>query len=471
MRASLGLPELARFLVLEFGKRRGNVTKWALILAIAIVIVGCRDARNAQRAGDAKSADAAPANVELSGGKWFNGREFAPKTLYSVGGILTSNRPGHVGSAVDLTGKFVVPPFADAHVHNLNEDSSIDEDVRTNLADGVFYAMEQDPAIEVSPVVRSRVNNPASVDVVYTEGLVTPSWGVMPDMYVMLAKMGRFGDRKNLTELDQREIFLINDKADLAKKWPALAKKNRDFIKVIVAFSEQEEKRKRNPHYGAKPPEYSAKPGIDPQVLGELVKRAHAAGLRVSAHIETAADFRLAVDSGVDIVAHLPASWQIGAKTGFTDGRLNHWELTDDDVRAAAGKKVTVITTAFKEASDPYAAKYRSVYRHNVALLVKYRVNLVIGTDSRGSVPEEILYLKSLDVLDNRVLLEMATRATPQAIFPKRKIGELRDGYEASFLALDRNPVENLENIKSIFRRFKQGHPISVETPNSGALK
>jgi hypothetical protein len=447
------------------------VSKWALTLAMAIVIVGCQDARNERRPGDAKSADVAQASVELSGGKWFDGREFVPKTFYSLDGILTSNRPGHVGSAVDLTGKFVIPPFADAHVHNLNEDSSIDEDVRTDLADGVFYAMEQDPAIEVSSVVYGRVNKPASVDVVYTEGLVTPSWGVMPDMYAMLAKMGRFGDRKKLTELDQREIFLINDEADLEKKWPALARKNHDFIKVIVAFSEQEEKRKRNLHYGAKPPEYSAKPGIDPQVLGELVKRAHAAGLRVSAHIETAADFRLALDSGVDIVAHLPASWQIGAKTGFTDGRLNHWELTDDNARAAADKKVTVITTAFKEASDPHAAEYRSVYQHNINLLVKYGVNLVIGTDSRGSVPEEVLYLKSLDVLDNRALLEVSTRATPQAIFPKRKIGELRDGYEASFLALDRNPVENLENIKGIFTRFKQGHPISVEPPNSGALK
>ena len=110
----------------------------------------------------------------------------------------------------------------------------------------------------------------------------------------------------------------------MENKWPALASKNQDFIKVIVAFSEEEGKRKRNPHYRAKPPDYSAKAGIDPQVLTDLVKRAHAAGLRVSAHIETAADFRLALESGVDIIAHLPASWQIGAKTGFTDGRLDH---------------------------------------------------------------------------------------------------------------------------------------------------
>jgi hypothetical protein len=38
-------------------------------------------------------------------------------------------------------------------------------------------------------------------------------------------------------------------------------------------------------------------------------------GLRVAAHIETAANFRLALNSGVDLIGHLPAAWQIGAKT------------------------------------------------------------------------------------------------------------------------------------------------------------
>ena len=36
------------------------------------------------------------------------------------------------------------------------------------------------------------------------------------------------------------------------------------------------------------------------------MRRAHAAGLRVSTHIDTAADFRHAVDAGVDEVNHLP---------------------------------------------------------------------------------------------------------------------------------------------------------------------
>jgi imidazolonepropionase-like amidohydrolase len=42
-------------------------------------------------------------------------------------------------------------------------------------------------------------------------------------------------------------------------------------------------------------------------------------------------------------------------------------------------------------------------------------------------------------------------------IFPKRRIGVLREGYEASFLALEGNPLEDLRNVRKIKVRFKQG--------------
>ena len=426
-----------------------------LTVLIAVGTVGCGGSgrENPEPTPTSKS-------TKLSGGKWFDGEEFVSKTFYSVAGVLTAAQPNRLDAVLDLSGKFVVPPYADAHVHNLNEEDSIAEDVRGAQLDGVFYAMEQDPAIELSPGVLSRVNTPESVDVVYTQGLVTPSWGVMADMYTMLAAMGRFGDRKKLAQLDTREIFLIDDEADLEKKWPALSVKNRDFIKVIVAFSEEQSKRKRNPRYGAKPAEYSAKAGIDPEVLADLVRRAHALGLRVSAHIETAADFRLAMKSGVDIIAHLPASWQIGPKTGFTDGRLDHWKLSEEDAQTASDQKVVVITTTLKEPADRNAANYREVYRHNLSLLAKHGARIAVGTDSRGSAQAEALYLSSLGVFDNRTILRMLTETTPQSIFPQRKIGELREGYEASFLACDRNPLEDIKNIGSISIRFKQGHLI-----------
>ena len=57
----------------------------------------------------------------------------------------------------------------------------------------------------------------------------------------------------------------------------------------------------------------------------------------------------------------------------------------------------------------------------------------------------------------------MACEGTPRAIFPRRKIGFLREGYEASFLALDGNPLTNFEEIKNVRLRFKQGYLLDLK--------
>jgi len=53
--------------------------------------------------------------------------------------------------------------------------------------------------------------------------------------------------------------------------------------------------------------------------------------------------------------------------------------------------------------------------------------------------------------------LKMWAEATPRAIFPARQIGLLRDGYEASFLALNGNPLEYPSNVRRIRFRLNQG--------------
>lgn len=49
------------------------------------------------------------------------------------------------------------------------------------------------------------------------------------------------------------------------------------------------------------------------------------------------------------------------------------------------------------------------------------------------------------------------TETTAQAISPDRKIGALLKGYEASFLALEGNPLEDWQSVRRIKVRFKHG--------------
>ena len=54
----------------------------------------------------------------------------------------------------------------------------------------------------------------------------------------------------------------------------------------------------------------------------------------------------------------------------------------------------------------------------------------------------------------------MWCEATPAAIFPGRKIGRFVEGYEASFLVLGGDPIDDFTQVQAIRRRVKQGVPL-----------
>jgi len=65
--------------------------------------------------------------------------------------------------------------------------------------------------------------------------------------------------------------------------------------------------------------------------------------------------------------------------------------------------------------------------------------------------------LRKVAAFDNRTLLKMWCETTPRAIFPGRRIGEFKEGYEASFLALAGDPIADFDNVTRIEMRVKQG--------------
>ena len=86
---------------------------------------------------------------------------------------------------------------------------------------------------------------------------------------------------------------------------------------------------------------------------------------------------------------------------------------------------------------------------------------IAIGSDSfRETALPEALSLAKLQAFDNVTLLKMWCETTAATIFPKRKIGYLKDGYEANFLVLTGNPLTDFANVKTIELRLKRGEPL-----------
>ncbi|WP_447984744.1 hypothetical protein [Nitrospira sp. Nam74] len=100
----------------------------------------------------------------------------------------------------------------------------------------------------------------------------------------------------------------------------------------------------------------------------------------------------------------------------------------------------------------------REIQIDNLQRLHRYGVKLAIGSDHAYTSLSEAMNLWGLKVFDNLTLLKMWCETTPATIFPHRKIGRLQEGYEASFLVLKENPLENFEHVATITMRVKQGH-------------
>ena len=398
---------------------------------------------------------------EFSNGQWFNGQRFVRRKFYSVSGKLTNKKPARVDETINMHGGFIIPPFADAHTHNFDGAWNIAQVIDNYLRDGVFYAKVQTNTKSGANQVSTLVNIPASIDVSYAQGALTASFRHGVEVYEGLVVLRKTGgstleevQKIRASRVRENDAYYIIDNADdLEKKWQKILEGKPDFLKIYLLTSEEyETRRDRADTVGDR--------GLNPGLVPLIVKKATAAGLRVSAHVDSVTDYRVALTAGVDEMAHMPGYYV------RTEDNPDKYKLTKKDAKETARRKIWVIPApiAYGNLMDKAVReKTDTVLKHNLSLLREAKAPIAFGSDRYGSTPlDDVLYLSRLNVFSNLEMLKIWTEDTPLTIFPNRKIGKLREGYEASFLVLDGNPIDNFERIKNIRLRLKQGILINV---------
>ncbi len=394
-------------------------------------------------------------SIHFINGQWFNGNDFTSTDFYSVNGILTKNTPATVDTVIDLKQQFIIPPFGEAHNHSPETDQDLDVFIERYLADGIFYIKNPNSIPFATNKIKTKINHPRSVDVLYANGGLTARGGHPTTLYnYMLGTTYKKALPGWTTKSFEGEAYyLINSKEELEKKWPFILSQKPGFIKFYLIFSEEYEQRKDDTAF-------NGKKGIDPTLAKLITKKAHAAGLSVSAHAETPNDLKVALAAGVDEINHLPG-YQVRWRDGYTE---DYYKLSPKLVKRMKKKKVHVdptyslLETEIRPMSNQQREAQMNVQKQNLLLLKKYQVPVTIGCDSYNLTAQtEIEYLRKMNIYSNRELLKMWCEITPAAIFPNRKIARLQEGYEASFLILPRNPLENFDHAYSIALRVKQG--------------
>ncbi len=384
---------------------------------------------------------------QFSNGNWFDGTRFVEQTWYSVAGKFTQKVPVKVDSVVDLAWRWIVPPLGDAFCSGLSEHSFISQQLESYSADGVFYLQVLANTQEARKKAGALLGKPDSPETVFANGGFTSTLGHPFLKYEAPAQGVR-----NPTEIANKYTtiregramhgngyWFVDNKKSLNNIWKDVVAQMPGVVSIYL-LDVQNSGGKENK-------------GLTADAAKAVVKKAHKSGLRVFAHVETAEDVRLGLKIGVDGFANLPGhEWD-----GKGDG--TKYELTDLDLKSLAKKKtpvVALLSHAQTQANRPNALDIQSTL---VKRLLEHGINVVIGTDDpQRAVRSEVNYWFQLKDLDNAQAIKVFCVNTPQAIFPKRKIGQFAEGYEASFLVLNGNPLQNLLKLRDIAFKVRQGN-------------
>ena len=213
---------------------------------------------------------------------------------------------------VGLSGAYLIPPFADAHNHGIGTgDEKRDRSmIARYLRAGVFY-MQSMGNMPLTRADRDRLGLDAldGVDAALAQGSFSgPGGHPMGLMRNVLLPQGYFPGY-TIETLKGVRFYEVGSEQDLQAKWPKLRAAQGDLIKFILFNSDEYDARKDNSAF-------FGRRGLDPKIAPLIVRMAHRDGLRAAAHVVDVADFRVALDAGVDIIAHLPMEGMLTEQDG-----------------------------------------------------------------------------------------------------------------------------------------------------------
>lgn len=348
-------------------------------------------------------------------------------------------------------------PFGEAHNHNIEASSRLGAVIQSYLRAGVFYIQNPNNLPNSRDSVADRVNRPDAPDVVFANGGLTGPGGHPTTIAQANVARGLW----TATDGEGAFFFSVENLSAAYAVLPRLMETRPDFIKIYLLYSDEYDSRLRDPMT-------AGWRGLDPNIVADVVRRAHSLKLRVVAHVESAADFGVAVRAGVDQIAHMPG-FRGDHNTALPDP--SRYAISEEDARSAGRQGVVVVTTLAGLAE--YADERRdavlrdaanTLNRRNLAFLTKNGVSIAIGSDAYDDTSlKEALYLSTLGVLDSAAMLRSWSETTPRAIVLGRQVGRLAIGYEASFLVLADNPINDVSNVTRIRFRLKQGQVLTVQ--------
>lgn len=393
------------------------------------------------------TADCPAQIVRFEGARLYRDGTFVETTLMSRRGvIIADNSAAQEGESIEtisFAGKFLLPAFGDVHTHRFTEDDAEAKDLY--LSAGFLYVFNLNGTVMSRAQTAKHANNRTSPDVRFANAGFTCTGGHPVPLYTYLASRDPSVEKDKILQRISNYNFYITDSVEeLNEKWPKFSRSGADIVKLFLLHSER---------WGNGSNEKSD--GLRPEVAKAVAERARLAGLRTAAHVESAADASLALNCGVSLLAHMPG---YGLKP---DQNPAPYVVDDDLMRSAAQRGMAMSPTLGLVYADPKdtagVEKVRAWKAEQVRRWKGAGVTLLYGSDSYFDMQSELRAMIDSNVWSPAELVEVVCVKTPRWIFPDRRIGALTQGFEAGFVALSSNPLDDSKALLKVEAVYKDG--------------
>lgn len=243
-----------------------------------------------------------------------------------------------------------------------------------------------------------------------------------------------------------------------------------DYIKVILESGEE---------LGQETPTLNA------ETVNAIVNAAHERGLLVVAHVQTLEMAEVALEAGVDGLAHVftdrvapPEFIERAAEAGlFVIPTLTVFQRIGADEGIEESVSADERLAPYLSAQDvqnlmaPYSgfeALSVEVGLKNVGLLANAGVPILAGTDAMNpgtaygaSLHEELLLLTMAGLTPAQALI--AATAAPARAFALGERGVIREGAKADLLLVEGDPTEEITATRNIVAVYKDGARVNRE--------
>jgi imidazolonepropionase-like amidohydrolase len=366
-----------------------------------------------------------------------------------IGPKLTGE-PGH--TEVDGTGKTLLPGLIDAHTHAFDG----------SLAQALRFGVTTELDLFSVPANQRRLRRAAEGDDV--ADLRTAGLGATaPNGHPIQIMSDVYGPIDTVAGPGQASAFVA-----------ARVAEGSDFLKIVIDDGSASGQ---------------TIPCLSPQTVAALVHAAHDAGLKTIAHVATERDTKIALEAGIDGLAHLftdagPDSDLAATLAGqaanqgvFVISTLAFTEvLTGDgagnelvhDPRIAAHLPRAAIDAVDRELTGfPVHPDGRRNALHAARMLYQAGVPLLAGTDANdgphggfaavhgASLHRELVLLTEAGLTPSEALA--AATSVPARLFDLTDRGRIAAGLRADLVLVDGDPTRDITATRSIADVWRRG--------------